>query len=176
MGAALGGITSAVTGGDIGQGMALGAAGGALTGGITGAMSPAAASGVGMSARNMPTDLAPMPRAAGLGAAAPGGAPAAAPGLATAAPAAAAPTGFGAFLQNPIVGQAAAGIGKGLIAGMAAKEDAAALKDEQRRLTQSYDIDPSVYDQSGAAVAQPQEAPRRPRYHYDRDARRVVYG
>jgi hypothetical protein len=96
--------------------------------------------------------------------------------MAAAAPTAPAGGGFlGGILNSQTAGTLLAGAGKGLLAGMAAGEDADAAKSMQRQVSNSYDIDPAAYDVV-SEPAQPTAAARRPRYQYDPKVRRVVLG
>jgi hypothetical protein len=189
MGAAIGGVTSMATGGDFTDGAGKGALLGAATGGLTGALgagaaAPAASSGVTMSSRGM----APAMSAGGVNPstfARPTSALMAADGAATAgaATAGAATNGPGGIIGGltrgmmgdggSLIGSTLGGLGKGLLAGMAQKEEMAYLEDNQDRITESYDVPTSVlnggtHDSKG----RPSFGPRR--YVYDRKARRIV--
>lgn len=158
-GAGVGALAGAVTGG---------------VSGAMSAAAPTAAQSVGMSTRS-PTGLlgtsgsgattaianpANITGAATNGSAVTGaagtvsGITSAAPAVADAA-ATATPTGLmgtlgniasSPLLQSPVVGQTIAGLGQGLMTGMAAKDEAEAVRENQQRITDSYDVDPSAYD------------------------------
>jgi hypothetical protein len=192
-GAALGGVTSAVTGGDFMKGAAMGALGGAVTGGVGGfmkGMAPATATQAAtMSSRSLPVNgVSPMPRPTGTGVAAP-----IVEGAASAGPAATG-TGFGGIagkvagvtgnlLDRPGMGNLIAGLGQGLLTGMAQKEEAElyrekleADEEEQERRTASYE---GMQPMEQAYLApQPKIDPRRPvrRYRFDRSSGSIVYG
>lgn len=205
-GAALGGLTSLATGNDFAQGAALGATGGALTGGISGMIGSgvtAAASSapnlsgpMTMSTRNL-TAAAGIPQAAAVAPTAPVAATTAAPVVAAAPATATVPTaqgvvskalgGIGKFISSEgggqIVGNTISGIGQGLLSGMAAKDEAQALEDQQQRITDSYDIKPGALGigamaDGGRPTAEQQygrsTARQRREWRYDRDRREIV--
>lgn len=135
-GAVIGGVTSAVTGGDIAEGALYGAAGGAVTGGITGGLGinpdPLAAGGPAAGGSNLPVDPT----------FAPTGGPAA---VSTAAAPAAAPSGPGFFdkggwleRNQELAGGVISGVGKGLLTGMTARDGAEAQEDRDRRIAGNY--------------------------------------
>jgi hypothetical protein len=199
-GAAIGGVASMVGGGDFEDGAAIGAIGGAITGGLTGAVgamgAPAAASApsttgaMTVSSKGLPAAGMPMARPAGLMAAtsaAPAtvAAPAvAAPaGLASAAPAAG--KGFWDFVNTPAVASTIAGAAQGALSGMGEGDDSteqqiAWNREQQDRVTSSYDIDPGALDSGASAVSSVDKArttsiPRRARARWSPEAGRIVY-
>ena len=215
-GAAIGGVTSMVSGGDFKDGAKMGAAAGAITGGLTGAFGSAtrAVSGAAQGVTGQPTiatknlpSLAngggPLARPENLVAAvdsAPvtySSAPQAVQTAAQTAPAytsaptyASAPTeaatsigsGLGKFLNNDVVVQTLAGAAKGAISGMGGNEgddstaqQIAYQREEQQRITDSYDIAPGTLDRVSAVDTPRARTPRRSTARYDRDQGRIVY-
>ena len=211
-GAAIGGVTSMVSGGDFADGAKMGAAAGALTGGLTGALGSATRAATGaaqgvtgqptIATRNLPT-LAngggPLARPENLVAAvdsapvtytsAPQVAQAAtqtAPAYTstpayTSAPTEAVTSGLGKFLNNDVVVQTLAGAAKGAISGIGGREEddstaqqIAYQREEQQRITDSYNIDPAALDRV-SSVDTPRPRTRRSTARYDRDQGRIVY-
>jgi hypothetical protein len=102
-------------------------------------------------------------------------------------------SGLGGFLNSTagmtLLGGAASGIGSGLMAGMRAKEEAAAKEKEQKRITDSYKINyasaltrPGTSEPQGPATStRPRQTnfaytgETRPRFRYDAEAGKIVF-
>jgi hypothetical protein len=167
-GAAMGALGGAVTGGLTGvAGLANGGAGllggGKAAGTVT--ASSRSANGLLPSIPANGTDVfsnggaikSAIPNPAALQGAATGGAATAGPaGVVTGGTNAAVAGGGGLLstaLSSPMLGGIVGGIGQGLMTGMAAKEQAEADEDEQKRITGSYEVDPSAYSQATVDTA-----------------------
>lgn len=183
-GAAIGGIGSKLMGGSFSDGAAMGGLAGAVTGGLGGMMAAPASGAVTASGRTAPT----VGGLAGRTGVTPAIAnPAAVGGPATAGAASTGPAGllggFGKFLSSPVAGQMLAGAGQGILEGKALQDAQRArdkyARDDQKRVTASYDVEPGTYDE-----AEPDKTRRpsarnkyeRPRYRWSREERRIVYG
>lgn len=214
-GAAIGGVGSMLGGGKFSQGAGMGAVAGAIGGGLMGGMGYGTdILGKSSAVGNAPGGATSRFDAAGqavqqggAGNMTPGGvadyaaskgfgSSAAIPASTIAAPVAA-PVASGAgngllgWAQNnqTLVGNTLSGLGSGLMQGMAAKEATAAAEKEQRRITGSYNVDPSALAGLGASnqtnpqlptptekyaqVTVPQSG--KGRYVYDKDAGTVVW-
>lgn len=202
-GAAIGGLTSLATGGDFTEGAAKGGMIGAVTGGVMGSGllggASKAAGTVTASGRNAPAGMIKGSDAIAQGRAAAGLLPGGAvggPSIPDATKIATPATGYdpstlasdagtgggrllGKVLTSPVAGQVIGGIGQGLMSGMAAKEASEADKEEQERITGSYDVGPGAYDQAAAdTTARPTpEAKwgRRGRASYNPQSGRIEY-
>ena len=200
-GAAIGGGLTALTGGSFSKGAGVGALTGAVTGGLTGAYNYATAPGASVSTRS-PTGLgeAAKPVATNAATAPANAATQAVTGTADAATQAvtggvaqaAKPTGLlgtlnnvasSPLMQSPMIGMTVAGLGQGLMSGLGAKEEAKERRQNQQRITESYDVDPSAYDYAQpdtttrpspeARWGRPDTTPRRARYRYNRDTQSI---
>lgn len=175
-GAAIGGVASAATGGDFLEGAAQGAMVGAVTGGVTGAFR-----GGGL----MPTETISSSTTAGISAPVTGGvapvAGAVAPASAVAPVAPATGGLMSSVLKSPVTGQVIAGLGQGLMTGLAAKEQAAQDEAERERIQASYEIDPAAIDGQtdtyapGRYTSADERFNSRPRYQYNPGTRQIEY-
>jgi hypothetical protein len=174
-GALIGGAASLATGGEFLEGAAQGAMAGAVTGGVTGAFS----GGGGL----MPTEtISSMSAPVAAGTPVAGGAPVTA-GMANAAGVAAPATGglMSGILKSPVTGQVIAGLGQGLMTGMAAKEQASQDKAEREALQASYEVDPASLDATtdqysqGRYTSAEEKYTTRPRYQYNPQTRQIEY-
>lgn len=174
-GAALGGVASSLTGGSFTEGAATGALAGAVTGGVTGGLGAASAPSATMASRGLspasgmpPTTAAPLPRPTS------GVSTPVQEGLASAGNASigGASNGPGGLLrgitQSPAFGSTLAGIGQGLLTGMAQKEQLEQEQEDQERITASYDVD--MPERRGVTA---DFGPRR--YRYNHKTRRIDY-
>lgn len=169
-GAALGGAASALGGGSFADGAGMGAAAGALGGGLMaglGGGTDLLAGRVGQTTANRFDTAFSTAGSAGSGNMTPGAVqtyatarglmpPSIAATPAPAAPAAAssAPAGgLMSFLGNnqQVIGQTLAGVGGGLMQGMAVRDAAKAREQEQARITGSYDVDPAALAGTGSS-------------------------
>lgn len=168
-GALIGGAIGAVTGQGFAKGAMYGAIGGAVTGGLGAAFAPG----------TQPPAVQSVQAAGSLPAATPTGL---SPTGTAAAPVAAAEpaSGLGRFLTSEAGGSMIAGLGQGIMAWQGAKEERETREREQKRLTDSYNVDPSALAPSTQVVASDRPSPseqygRPQRWRYDSEARRMVY-
>jgi len=161
-GAAIGTLTSAVTGGDISEGAMYGALGGAVTGGVTGGLgmttdplAPSTSStgnGPGVGTTSPAVTGSPMPGDVGDGLAAVTGQPAgvsAAPVGSSTQAASAGTRGLGGDLlgrggwverNGELVGGVVKGLGQGLLAGMGDQADIEAAERRRAQVSQNYTV------------------------------------
>jgi hypothetical protein len=198
-GALLGGAIGAITGQGFGKGALIGGLGGAVTGGL-GGLAGAAGVDTGIVTGSTPTGMASTGSTAPGPSSIPGlpdanfnarvggppvNLPVTPPGMAVpaagggwgGAAAGGGGGGFWNFLQSPTGGNLIAGLGQGLMEGMAAKErreaaeaDRQFLLDKEQRLRDSYNVSPSVLHGPVAEDTgrpKPSEKYARPRYQYD---------